>query len=113
MASLRWVVTESWSMREAACRKWNTYGINTTYDISKLLYVGVRQVKFETILKYHKWYLLPSITYKSCYYHPRRPSGSQSGREKGRGESFQVRAKEPQGTDSHRAISKIQAGAGS
>ena len=38
--------------------------------------------------------------------HPRRPRGSQSCREKGRDESFQVRAKEPLGTDSHRAISK-------
>ena len=38
--------------------------------------------------------------------HPRRPRGSQSGREKRRDESFQVRAKEPLGTDSHRAISK-------
>ena len=30
-------------------------------DISKLLYVisrAVRRVKFETILKYHKWYYL-------------------------------------------------------
>ena len=36
------------------------FGINTTGDISKLLYVislAVRRVKFETILKYHKWYL--------------------------------------------------------
>ena len=36
------------------------FGINTTNDISKLLYVisrAVRQVKFETILKYHEWYL--------------------------------------------------------
>ena len=39
-------------------------------------------------------------------FHPRRPRGSQWGREKGRDESFQVRAKEPQGTDSHRTISK-------
>ena len=38
--------------------------------------------------------------------HPRRPRGSQSGREKRRDESFQVRAKEPRGTDSHRTISK-------
>ena len=30
------------------------------------------------------------------------PGGSQSGREKGREESFQVRAKEPLGTDCHR-----------
>ena len=36
------------------------FGINTTRDISKLLYVisrAVRWVKFEAILKYHKWYL--------------------------------------------------------
>ena len=35
-------------------------GINTTSDISKLLYVvsrSVRRVKFKTILKCHKWYL--------------------------------------------------------
>ena len=32
--------------------------------------------------------------------HPRRPRGGQSGREKRRDESFQVRAKEPLGTDS-------------
>ena len=38
--------------------------------------------------------------------HPRRPRGSQSGREKRRDESFQVRAKEPLVTDSHRTISK-------
>ena len=33
---------------------------NTTSDISQLLYVisqASRRVKFETILKYHKWYL--------------------------------------------------------
>ena len=39
-------------------------------------------------------------------HHPRRPRGSQSGREKRRDEIFQVRAKEPLGTDSHRTISK-------
>ena len=39
--------------------------------------------------------------------HPRRPRGSQSGREKRRDKSFQVLAKEPLGTDSHRTISKI------
>ena len=42
--------------------------------------------------------------------HPRRPRGSQSGREKGRDESFQVGAKEPLGIDSHRAISKNLSG---
>ena len=36
------------------------FGINTTSDISKLLYVisrAFRRVKFETILKYHEWCL--------------------------------------------------------
>ena len=36
------------------------FGINITRDVLKLLYVisqAVRQVKFETILKYHEWYL--------------------------------------------------------
>ena len=35
------------------------FGINTTSDISKLLYVisrAVRRVKYETVLKYHEWY---------------------------------------------------------
>ena len=40
------------------------------------------------------------------FLHPRRPRGSQSGREKRQDESFQVRAKEPLGTYSHRTISK-------
>ena len=47
-----------------------------------------------------------------AFTHPRRPRGSQSGREKRRDESFQVPAKEPLGTDSHRTIPKIQADAG-
>ena len=38
--------------------------------------------------------------------HPRRPRGSQSRPEKMRDKSFQVRAEEPLGTDSHRTISK-------
>ena len=42
--------------------------------------------------------------------HPRRPRGSKSGWEKRRDESFQVRAKEPLGTDSHRTISKNSSG---
>ena len=42
--------------------------------------------------------------------HPRRPRGSQSGREKKRDESFQVRAKEPLGTYSLRTISKTSSG---
>ena len=35
------------------------FGINTTSDILKLLYVisrAVRRVKYETVLKYHEWY---------------------------------------------------------
>ena len=42
--------------------------------------------------------------------HPRRPRGRQSGREKRWDESFQVRAEEPLGTDSHRTISKNSSG---
>ena len=42
--------------------------------------------------------------------HPRRPRGGQSGQEKRRDESFQVRAKEPLGTDSHRTMSKNLSG---
>ena len=44
------------------------------------------------------------------WLHPRRPRDSQSGREKRRDESFQVRAKEPLGTDSNRTISKNSSG---
>ena len=42
--------------------------------------------------------------------HPRRTRGSQSGREKRWDESFQVRAKQPLGIDSHRTISKNSSG---
>ena len=52
------------------------------------------------------WYL--EIT--SSLVHPRRPRGSQPGREKRRDESFQVRVKEPLGIDSHRTISKNSSG---
>ena len=51
-----------------------------------------------------------SITSIQWMLHPRRPRGSQSGREKRRDESFQVRAEEPLGTDSHRTISKNSSG---
>ena len=50
------------------------------------------------------------IDYIPMYLHPRRSKGSQSGREKGNDESFQVRAKRPLGTDSHRTISKTSSG---
>ena len=42
--------------------------------------------------------------------HPRRPRGSNSGRDKRRDESFKARAKEPLGTDSYRTISKTLSG---
>ena len=47
---------------------------------------------------------------RSTRGHSRRPRGNQSGQEKRRDESFQVRAKEPLGTDSHRTISKNSSG---
>ena len=44
------------------------------------------------------------------FIHPRRPRGSQSGREKRRDEIFPARAEEPLGTDSHRIISERSSG---
>ena len=55
------------------------FGINTMSDNLKLLYVisrVVRQVKFETILKYHEWYLCQISRTNhaiSClYYYPQK-----------------------------------------
>ena len=55
------------------------FGINITSNISKLLYVisrAGRRVKFETILKYHEWYLCQiSCTNHAIiclYYYPQR-----------------------------------------
>ena len=39
-------------------------------------------------------------------WHPRRPRGGQSGREKRCDKSFQAQVEKPLGTDSHRTISK-------
>ena len=51
--------------------------------------------------------LQQAVTMAQCgLRHPRRPRGSQSGREKRRYKSFQVQAEKPLGTDSHRTISK-------
>ena len=47
------------------------FGIDTSSDISKLLYVisrAVKRVRFETSLKYHEWYLCKNVTYKPCYF---------------------------------------------
>ena len=55
------------------------FGINTTSDISKLLYIisrAVRRVKFETILKYHEWYLCKISRTNhaiNCLYHCSKP----------------------------------------
>ena len=54
--------------------------------------------------------ILQTFSFKLTDAHPRRPRGSQSGREKRRDESFQVQAIEPLGTDSHRTISKNSSG---
>ena len=55
------------------------FGINNASDISKLLYVisrAVRRVKFETILKYHEWYLwqISSTNHAiiCLYYYPQQ-----------------------------------------
>ena len=53
---------------------------------------------------------LPTMFLSPFRDHPRRPRDSQSGPEKGRDESFEVRVKEPVGTDSHQAISKNSSG---
>ena len=58
--------------------------------------------------------VLPSSSYTTVlkrvmrldYHHPRRPKGSQSGREKSCDESFQAWVEEPLSTDSHQTISK-------
>ena len=50
--------------------------------------------------------LSPWNHWRQWIAHPRRPRGSQSGREKRRDKSFQAQAEKPLGTDSHRTISK-------
>ena len=56
------------------------FGINTTSDISKLFYIisrAVRRVKFEAILKYHKWHLCQisrTIHAINCLYYNLRNS---------------------------------------
>ena len=58
---------------------------------------------FNLINKMSLFYCLCQVW---AWYHPRGPRGSQSVREKRQDESFQVRAKEPLGTDFHLTISK-------
>ena len=54
----------------------------------------------------HQRYFSGILLYLGYLPHPRRPRGSQSGRDKNPDESFQARAEEPLATDSRRAISK-------
>ena len=72
----------------------------------------VRTIIADTLQKVDDKYSSSNVflTY-SCvspfsFSHPRRPRGSQSGREKSRDESSQAQAEKPLGTDSHRTISK-------
>ena len=55
----------------------------------------------------HQRYFSGILLYLGYLPHPRRPRGSQSGRDKNPDESFQARAEEPLATDSRRAISKL------
>ena len=58
----------------------SVFGINTASDISQLLLnvfsKTFRKVKFETILKYHKWYLCgiscTSHAIICLYYYPQK-----------------------------------------
>ena len=68
------------------------------------------QVFRNAITIYFTFYQDTSSKTKLGAGHPRRPRGSQSCRDKGCDESFQVRTKEPLGTDSHQAISKNSSG---
>ena len=52
------------------------------------------------------YYVCSENDFRLAKVHPRRPRGSQSGREKRRDESFQAEAEEPLNTDSHQIISK-------
>ena len=67
-------------LREVIAKFVVILGINTTSDISKLLYVisrdVIRRVKLETILKYHEWYLCqisrPNHTIICLHYYPQK-----------------------------------------
>ena len=82
--------------------------LSSSYAIVHFLFAPSLCFKARLSAKPVKWKLF--FILMQIKLHPRRPRGSQSGWEKGRDESFQVRAKEPLGTDSHRAISKNSSG---
>ena len=87
-----------------------------SYTKEKITAIGLNSDFFHLILMIHCLFIFHYATKynilaffkRGCLSknHPRRPMGSQSGREKRRDECFQVRAKEPLRTDSHRTISK-------
>ena len=53
------------------------------------------------------WHVFSAIFAGGCAtWHPRRPRGGKSGREKRRDRSYEAQAEKPLGTDSHRTISK-------
>ena len=78
-----------------------------------MLYYALHPVMLELTVHGKEQLINLSRWFNQVLFHPQRPRGSQSGREKRCDKSFQLRAKEPLGTDSHRTISKIQADAAS
>ena len=93
---------------------------NTTQQRSHLcIQIGLKQYsdilyRFLPFIHVFKKIVLPSSSYTTVLkrvvrldcHHPRRPRGSQSGREKSCDESFQAWVEKPLGTDFHQTISK-------
>ena len=71
-----------------------------------MLYYALHPVMLELTVHEKEQLINLSRWFNQVLFHPRRPRGSQSGQEKRCDKSFQLRAKEPLGTDSHRTISK-------
>ena len=94
----------------------NKKNLSFSYTKEKITAIGLNSDLFHLILMIHclfifhyaSKYNILAFFKRGCLSknHPRRPVGSQSGREKRRDECFQVRAKEPLRTDSHRTNSK-------
>ena len=75
-----------------------------------MLYYALHPVMLELTVHGKEQLINLSRWFNQVLFHPRRPRGSQSGREKRCDKSFQLRAKEPLGTDSHRTISRNSSG---
>ena len=89
---------------------WNrpaSWSLNVGLRVAKARFAksDTAYLKFHTITSW--WVVFRMWT---LHFHPWWPRGSQSGWEKRQDESFQVWAKEPLGTDSHRTISKNSSG---